>query len=310
MTATAFAADQWQPTHSIRAIIPATPGGAVDTITRLLAKQLSQSLGQAVVPENRPGAGTLLGTDMLAKSKPDGYVFEVITGSFAVNAAVRKSIPFDSLKDFTPVTQVAVVPDLLVVNPSVPVHTVRELVDYAKANPGKLTFASAGTGSETQLFGELFKLREGIDMLHVPYKAGVDGVTALVGGQVQVMIFNTIGVAGQVKAGRLRALAATSSKRTELFPDLPTMMEAGVADYDIGSWYGVLLPANTPADIVNRYNLEIRKALKSPEVIKALNNDGAEPVGSSPEDFKKFIAAQIGLWQDLVKRRPELKGGD
>jgi tripartite-type tricarboxylate transporter receptor subunit TctC len=305
-TAPALAADAW-PTHNIRAIIGATPGGAVDTVTRLLAAQLTQSLGQSVVPENRPGAATLIASDMVAKAKPDGYMFTVITGSFAVNAAVRSSQPFDPIKDFTPVTQVANLPDLLVVNPSLPVHSVKELVDYAKAHPGKLTFGSAGTGSETQLFGELFKLREGIDMLHVPYKAGVESVTGVVGGQVQVLFFNTIGVAGQVKAGRLRALAVTSARRISMFPQLPTLMEAGVPNYDTGSWYGVMLPANTPPAIVKRYNEEILKALKTPEVIKGLHTGGADIVGSSPEQFKKFIAAQIGLWQELVKNRPELK---
>jgi tripartite-type tricarboxylate transporter receptor subunit TctC len=306
----ARAEEAWQPTHSIRAIIPATPGGAVDTITRLLASQLTHAFGQPVVPENRPGAGTLIATDMLAKARPDGYTFEVITGSFAVNAAVRKSMPFDSLNDFTPVTQVAVVPDLLVVNPSLPVHTVQELVAYAKARPGKLTYASAGTGSETNLFGELFKLREGIDILHVPYKAGLDGVAALVGGQVDLMFFNTIGLAGQIRSGRLRALAVTNGRRTDLFPDLPTMMQAGVPGYDTGSWYGVMLPADTPPAIVKRYNEEVRKALEMPDIIKALNNDGAEVVGSSPAQFKAFIAAQISLWNELVQDRPELKGAD
>jgi tripartite-type tricarboxylate transporter receptor subunit TctC len=306
MTATAFAADAW-PTHSIRAIIPATPGGAVDTVTRLLAAQMTKSLGQPVVPENRPGAATQIGSQLVAQAKPDGYTFVVITGSFAVNAAVRRSQPFDPIKDFTPVSQVAILPDLLVVNPELPVHSVKELVAYAKAHPGKVTFGSAGTGSETHLFGELFTLRENIKMLHVPYKAGVESVTGTVGGQVQSLFFNTIGVAGQVKAGRLRALAVTTDKRIGMFPDLPTMQEAGVPNYDVGSWYGVLLPANTPPAIVERLHKAIQEALKAPEVIEGLHNGGAEIVGSSPEEFKKFIAAQIGLWQELVKNRPELK---
>lgn len=305
----AAAADKW-PEHSIRMLIPAGPGGAVDTVARLLGAKLTAALGQSVVPENRPGAGTMIASDMVAKAKPDGYTLVVITGSHTVNAAVRKILPYDAEKDFAPVSLVATLPDLLVVNPSLPVKSVKELIADARAQPGKLTFGSAGTGSTSHLEGELFKQMANVDILHVPYKTGVEAVTGIVGDQVKVLFFNAIGVAGQIKAGKLRALATTGAKRTPMFPDLPTMAEAGLPGYETGSWYGVLLPAGTPAAIVARYNREIVKALKAPDVQQALTATGAEIVGSTPEEMGKFMQQEIAQWKGLVERRPELRIGE
>ena len=303
---TPSAAQAW-PTHSIRMLIPAGPGGAVDTVARLLSSKLTTAFGQPVVPENHPGAATMIASDMLAKAKPDGYTALVITVSHDVNAAVRDKLPYAPVDDFAPVTLVATLPDLLVVNPAVPAHTVRQLIDAARAQPGKLTFGSAGTGSGSHLEGELFKQMANVDLLHVPYKTGVDAVAGTMGGQVNVLFFNAIGVAGQIKSGQLRALATTGSRRAAMFPDVPTMAEAGLPDYDTGSWYGVLLPAGTPPAIVHRYNQEILAALKTPEVRKALTATGAEIVGSTPDEFGRFMRKDIALWQGLVKRRPELR---
>jgi tripartite-type tricarboxylate transporter receptor subunit TctC len=302
------AAAAW-PEHSIRMLIPAGPGGAVDTVARLLGAKLTQAFGQSVVPENRPGAATMIASEMVAKAKPDGYTFVVITGSHTVNAAVRIKLPYDPMKDFAPVSLVALLPDLMMVNPSVPATSVKELIDYAHAHPGKLTFGSAGTGSTSHLEGELFKLMANVDMLHVPYKTGVEAVTGTVGGQVNVLFFNAIGVAGQIHADRLRALATTGAKRTPMFPNLPTMAEAGLRDYNTGSWYGVLLPAGTPPAIVARYHHEIVKALKEPDIQKTLAATGAEIVGSTPQELDKFMRQDMAQWKGLVQHRPELRVG-
>jgi tripartite-type tricarboxylate transporter receptor subunit TctC len=297
------------PEHSIRMLIPAGPGGAVDTVARLLGAKLTTSLGQPVVPENRPGAGTVIASDQLAKSKPDGYTFLVITGSHAINAAVRRTLPYDPVKDFAPVSLIATLPDLLVVNPALPVHSVKELIEYARAHPGRLTFGSAGSGSSSHLEGELFKVRTNVDMLHVPYKTGVDSVTGIVGGQVKVLFFNAIGVAGQIRAGKLRALATTGSRRMPMFPDVPTMAEAGVPQFDTGSWYAAMLPAGAPRSVVARYHDEIVKALSAPDVREALTATGADIVGGTPKELEQFMQRDIGLWKDLVKRQPELQVG-
>ncbi|AOB31264.1 hypothetical protein AKI39_12010 [Bordetella sp. H567] len=295
------------PDHSIRMLIPAGPGGAVDTVARLLAAKLTVALGQPVVPENRPGAGTVIASDQLAKSKPDGYTILIITGSHAINAAVRRSLPYDPIKDYAPVSLIATLPDLLVVDPSLPVRTVQELIAYARAHANTLTFGSAGSGSSSHLEGELFKVRANVDLLHVPYKTGVDAVTGIVGGQVKVLFFNAIGVAGQIHAGKLRALATTGARRTPLFPEVPTMGEAGVAGFDTGSWYAALLPAGTPPSIVARYHDEIVKALATPDVRQALKATGAEIVGGTPRELEQFIKRDIAQWQDLVQRQPELR---
>ncbi|WP_158515170.1 tripartite tricarboxylate transporter substrate binding protein [Bordetella sp. H567] len=288
-------------------LIPAGPGGAVDTVARLLAAKLTVALGQPVVPENRPGAGTVIASDQLAKSKPDGYTILIITGSHAINAAVRRSLPYDPIKDYAPVSLIATLPDLLVVDPSLPVRTVQELIAYARAHANTLTFGSAGSGSSSHLEGELFKVRANVDLLHVPYKTGVDAVTGIVGGQVKVLFFNAIGVAGQIHAGKLRALATTGARRTPLFPEVPTMGEAGVAGFDTGSWYAALLPAGTPPSIVARYHDEIVKALATPDVRQALKATGAEIVGGTPRELEQFIKRDIAQWQDLVQRQPELR---
>jgi tripartite-type tricarboxylate transporter receptor subunit TctC len=306
----AAAPAQWQPEHQIRLLIPAGPGGGIDTIARLLGPKLTAAFGQSVVPENRPGAGTMIASDMVAKAKPDGYTVVFITGSHTINAAVRPKLPYDPIKDFAPVTQIANMADFLVVNPSLPFKTVKDVVDYAHANPGKLTFGSAGSGSNSHLEGELFKLRTNSDILHVPYKTGVDAVTGIVGGQVNLLFFNAIGIAGQIRADKLRPIAALGNKRMAMFPDVPTMQESGVQNYDTGTWYGVLLPAGTPPNIVARYHDEIIKALQMPDVKKALDTLGADPVGSTPQEFKVFMEKDIAQWKDLVKRQPDLQVND
>jgi tripartite-type tricarboxylate transporter receptor subunit TctC len=300
-------AQEWRPDRSIRMLIPAGPGGASDTLARLIGVKLTASLGQSVVPENRPGAGTVIASDMVAKAAPDGYMFVVITGSHTLNGAVRKSLPYDPIKDFTPVTLLATLPDLLVVKPTLPITTVKQLIERARAEPGKLTMGSAGVGSNTHLEGELFKQMANVDMLHVPYKTGMDAVAGMLGSQIDVLFFNAIGVAEQVRNGRLRALATTKSKRMEMFPDVPTVAEAGVPGFDTGSWYAVLLPPGTPAAIVKRYNKEIHAALQAPDVRKAILATGAEITPTTPEGLTEFMRKDLAQWRSLVERRPELR---
>ena len=304
------ASAQTYPSKSVRVIIPAAPGGAVDTIGRVLAEKLGAALGQPFVPENMAGAGTMIGSEFIAKAAPDGYTLLVMTNSHTINAAVRKTLRYDPVKDFSTVAVVATLPDLLLVNPSVPANTVRELIDLALKSPGKITFASAGAGSGTHLDGELFKSLASIDILHVPYKGGTPAVTDLVGGHVQMMFSNPITAIAHVNTGRLRALGITSAKRSALLPNVPTIAEAAIPGYESGTWYGVLLPANTPVAIVNTLNREINKALMSPDVRKRINGDGGEVVGGTPQEFARYLVEDIQRWKKLVEANPKLRIDD
>ena len=302
----AAAADGY-PAKPIRMFIPAAPGGGVDTVGRVLATKLSVSLGKPVIPENRPGAGTMLASEQLANSPADGYTILAITSSHAVNAAVRTSMRYDPVKDFGFVSLAASAPDLLVVNAESPIHSVSELIAAAKKNPGKITFGSAGPGSGSQMDAELLKSMAGIDMLHVPYRGGMPAMTALLANETNLMFLSAVGLAPQIKAGKLRALAVTSTKRTALFPEVPTMAEAGLPGYDAAIWYGVVVPARTPPAIVALLNKHINEALHDPDVREKLSAAGLDAVGTTPEAFTRLVRDDIVRWKKVVEKAPELR---
>ena len=291
---------QTYPARPIRAIIPAPAGGGVDTIGRAVAQKLSESLAQPVIPDNRPGAGTMIGSELTAKAPPDGYTILFVTNSHAINASLQKNLKYDPVKDFSEISLIAVTPYLLVVHPSVPAKSVRDLIDLARKRPGEIRFASAGTTSATHLAGELFAYMARIKLVHVPYKGGMPGVTDLVGGHVQLMFNNLISVLGLVKQKRLHALGITSANRSPLLPALPTVAESGVPGYESASWYGALLPANTPANIVATLNREMVRAVKAPDIRDRLTAEGAEVIGSTPEEFAVYMRKDIDRWSKLV----------
>jgi tripartite-type tricarboxylate transporter receptor subunit TctC len=294
------------PTRPIRMFIPASPGGGVDLGSRILAARLSQTLGEPVVPENHDGAGTILATELLAHAKPDGYTILMVTSSFAVNAAVRKPLPFDPNSDFTAVSEYAYTPDLLVVNAQSDIHSVADLVAEAKKTPGDLAFATSGPGTLSELEPEQLKTAAGIDMLDVPYRGGIPAVSGLMGNQTSMLFLGVVGVAPLVKAGKLRAIAATGKTRSAMFPNVPTLAESGFPDWNTGTWYGVMVPANTPAAIVATLNKHINDALKQPDVRKKLITVGLEPVGTTPGQFTSLIKADIARWQKVVEKNPDL----
>jgi tripartite-type tricarboxylate transporter receptor subunit TctC len=290
---------QSYPAKSIRMIIPAPPGGGVDTIGRAVGQKLAEVFGQPVVADNRPGAGTMIGSELTAKSPPDGYTLLMMTNSHVINGAFQKNLRYDVLNDFAEVSHLAISPYLLVIHPSVPAKDVKELLALARKRPGDLHFASAGAGSATHLAGELFKHMAAINIVHVPYKGGAPAVTDLLGGHVQILFNNLISVQALAKAGRLRALAVTASQRLRLLPELPTVAESGVPGYESGSWYGALLPAKTPPAVIDTLNREMVKAIRAPDVRERLVADGAEVLGSTPAEFAKFLRNDLERWRKL-----------
>lgn len=295
------------PDKPIRMLIPAAPGGGVDLGGRVIAAHLSTTLGQPVVPENRAGAGTILATEMLAHAPPDGYTILMVTSSFAVNAALRKSLPFKPLSDFIPVAQYAYTPDMLVVNAQSDLKSVADVVAQAKKAPGKMTFGTSGPGTLSQLEPELLKEAAGINMLGVPYRGGVPAVMALAGKETNMLFLGVVGVAPMVKSGKLRAIAATGQKRSSMFPDVPTMAESGFPDWNTGTWYGVMVPAKTPPAIVAILSKQVNDALKQPDVRNKLAAIGLEPMGTSADQFSSLIKTDIARWQKVVEKHPELK---
>ena len=289
------------PTKPIRLVVPFAAGGATDVLARLVGERLTASLGQQVVVDNRPGAGGNIGSDIVARAEPDGYTILMgAVGTHAINPSLYPKMPYDPVKDFAPVTLVASVPNVLVVNPEVPANSVQELIDLAKAKPGELNFASSGNGTSIHLSGELFKAMTGTDIVHVPYKGSGPAVTDLLGGQVQMMFDNMPSSLPHVKAGKLRALGVTSAARSPALPEVPTIAEAGVPDYDATSWFGIQAPAGTPEPVVARLQGAIVQALGEPEMRQRMADLGAEPVGDTPAEFGRFIAAEIAKWAKVV----------
>jgi len=290
------------PTKPIRIVVPFPAGGTTDILARAVAQKLTETLGQSVVVDNRPGAGGNIGAELVAKSPPDGYTLLMGTvGTHAINPSLYAKMPYDHVKDFVPVILVAGVPNVLVVNPSVPANSVQELIAYIKANPGKVNFASSGSGTSIHLSGELFKTMAGVSMTHVPYKGSTPALTDLMGGQVQLMFDNLPSSLPQIKAGKLRALAVTSAQRASALPDVPTVAEAGLPGFEASSWFGLLAPAGTPKDIVTKLNAEVAKWLATPEAREKLASQGAIAAGQSPDDFTRHIAAETAKWQKVVK---------
>jgi tripartite-type tricarboxylate transporter receptor subunit TctC len=281
-------------------IIPAGPGGGVDTISRVVGQPLGAALGEPVIMDNRPGAGTMLASELTAKASPDGYTLLMATNSHAINAGIQKNLRYDPVNDFALVTMVASVPYFLVAHPSVPVKSVRDLIALAKRRPGELQFASAGSGSGTHLAFELFNSMAGLSMVHVPYRGGSAAMIDLVAGHVQLMISNTINSRPQVAAKRLNALAITSEKRSALFPQVPTVSESGLPGYQADVWYGVMLPARTPPEIVARLNREIVTILKSADVREKFASQGAEVLAGTPEAFAAVLRNDIRKWAKVT----------
>jgi tripartite-type tricarboxylate transporter receptor subunit TctC len=292
----AAAAQSAYPSRPVRFIVPSAAGGGTDIIARAISLKLGESLGQQFVVDNRPGAGQMIGIELVAKAPADGYTILMAASTLAINPVMYKKVPYHPLRDFAPITQAASLPNVLVVHPSLPVKSVAELIAYAKRHRGELNFASAGIGTSPQMSIELLKSMAGIEMVHIPYKGTAPGVVDLLAGQVLVMAPNVLTALPHIKSGKLRALAVTSPKRSEALPDIPTVAESGLAGYDSTQWYGVLAPAGAPREIVARLHEEMVRALRDPEVGKRLAADGAEPVGSSPEEFAAFIKSESEKW--------------
>jgi len=291
---------QAYPSKTVRLIDGFSPGGSTDIVGRLIAQKLSESFGQPVVVENRPGATGTVAAEMVAKSPPDGYVMLIVPLTFTVSPSLYK-LPYDPVKDLTPVTLVASAPLMLVVHPSVPVKSVAELIAYSKANPGKLHFGSGGLGSTPHLAGEMLKSMSGIEATHVPYKGGGPALSDLAGGQIQFMVENIPSTAPYVRSGKLVALAVTDLKRSPVLPEVPTLDESGVKGYQIVGWNGLFLPAGTPPAIVNKLHAEVAKALAAADVKERLASMGFEGVGDTPAHFAAFVRAEIAKWAKVVK---------
>lgn len=291
------------PSKPVTIIVPFSAGGTTDILARIVGQYLGTKFGQSVVVENRDGAGGNIGTQTAARAKADGYTLLMGTvGTHAINPALYSKLNFDHIKDFQPLTRVAMVPNLLVVNPERPYRTVQELIDYAKAHPGEVAFASSGNGSSIHLSGELFKLMTGVDMLHVPYRGSAGAVTDLLGGQVDIMFDNMPSAIQHVRNKTLVPLAVTPAERSPELPDVPTIAEAGVPGYEATSWFGLFAPAGTPEDVVKVLHEAIVEALKDPEVIEKFQAQGAQVTIDTPEQFAEFIAAETEKWADVVKR--------
>ena len=290
------------PTRPAKIVVPFPPGGPLDVVSRALAQKLTEAWGQSVVVDNRPGAGGNIGADLVAKAAPDGYTMLMgALSTHAVNPSLYAKMPYDAVKDFAPITLVAVTPNVLVVNPALPVHSVKELIAYAKAHPNQLSFGSGSNGSAGHLAGELFKVDTGVDIVHVPFKGGAPALQALLAGDTQLMFDNLANSMPQVKAGRLRALAVTTAQRSKLAPELPTMAEAGVPGFDISTWFGLFAPAGTAPDIVAKWNAAVVRILDSAEMRERLEAQGAEPAPSTPAQFAAFIAAEVPKYARIVK---------
>ncbi len=295
------AAAQSFPSKTITIVIPATPGGAIDLTARVIGPKLTDAWGKPVVVENKAGATGIIGTEFIAKAAPDGHTLVLVASSHAINPSMFKKLPYDTVKSFEPVVLTHVLPLMLVVHPSLPAKNVQELVAYGKANPGKLSFASSGPGGAPHMSGELFKSMTGIDMLHVPYKGSTAAHSDLLSGRVSLMFDTVTAINPHVKGGALRALAVTTAKRSAAAPDVPTMAEAGLKGYETSTWGGVLAPAGTPKDVVDKLNAEMNKALAAPDVRQRMLDAGIEPAGGTPQQFAGFIQSEMAKWGKVAK---------
>ncbi|MEI6320313.1 MAG: tripartite tricarboxylate transporter substrate binding protein [Pseudomonadota bacterium] len=300
MAATMPQAFAW-PERPVRVVIPFAPGGGTDATVRIIADAMKGTLGQPLVLDNRPGASTIIGTEIVAKSKPDGYTVLLVTSTFAINPSLQSKMPYDPVKDFAPVTLVARTPYVMVVHPSLPVRTVKELVALAKARPGELTYASVGTGSSTHLATELLVSRSGMKLVHVPYKGSSSALADLLGGHVSMYLGSMPASLPQARSGKLRALAVTGAARASAAPELPTIAESGVPGYEFTAWYGLFMPAGTPAAIVGRMQSAVRSVVERDDIRRQYAAEGNDGVGSTPEQFAAVVREDIARYAKIVR---------
>jgi tripartite-type tricarboxylate transporter receptor subunit TctC len=301
LTAFAHSYAQEYPARPVRIVVPFAPGGGTDLSARIIAQKLGENLGASFIVENRPGAAGIVGTESVAKAKPDGYALLVVSSSHAINPAMYPKLPYDTARDFAPVSLLLSGPTLLVAHPSLPAKNSRELIALAKARPGMLTFASAGHGTPPHMAGELFKSMAGIDVTHIPYKGNGPAYTDLMAGQVSLMFPNIATSLPYVKTGRMRALGVGSKQRSAIAPEIPTVDESGLPGYEMSSWFGLLAPAGTPAAVITRLQQEIARIFKQPEVREKLFAQGVEPVGGTPQEFTAFLNNEFTQWAKVIK---------
>ena len=289
------------PSRPVRIVVPSPPAGGTDIIARVLAQHFSTSLGQQFFVENRPGAGNMIGIESVARAAPDGYTLLFVPSTLALNSVMYKKVSYDPVRDFAPITLAAVAPNVLVVNPKVPAHSIAELVALAKQKPGQLTYGTPGIGTSPHMSMELFKSLAGIDLQHVPYRGTAPAMTDVISGQIAAMFSNALTAKPQIEAGAIRALGVSTRKRSEAMPNLPPIAEAGVPNYEATQWYGLVAPAGTPADIVARLNAEVTQALRTQDMQDKLAGDGAEPVGTTPAEFAAHIKSELEKWAGVAR---------
>jgi tripartite-type tricarboxylate transporter receptor subunit TctC len=292
---------QQYPSRPVRIIVPQSPGASTDITARLVAQGLSEAFKQSVIVDNRPGSSGIAGTELVARAAPDGYTLMVVASSFSINPALDRKLPYDSIRDFTTVTQLSKFPNMLAAHPSTPVKTLQDVIALAKAKPGQITYASAGVATGTHMTAELLRYMTKIDLLHVPYKGGGPAMTAAMGGQTQLLVATSVGLLPHVRAGKLKAIAVTSARRSAAAPDIPTFAESGVPGYEHEPWNGMFGPAGMPKAVLARVNAEVVRVLHAPEAKKVLEGDGADIVGSTPEQFGIVLKAEIAKWTKVAK---------
>jgi len=296
------ASGQSYPTKPVRIIVGFPPGGGTDKFARLLSPRLGASLGQSVIVDNRPGAGGVVGADLVSKSAPDGHTVLVTTSAYVISAALQQKLPYDPVTGLMPVSIFATSPSIVVVHPSLPVKSIGELIAFARANPGRLNYGSSGNGAPYHIATEMFKSMAGVSMSHVPYKGAAPAAIAALSGEVAVLFANIVSGLPHARTGRLRALAVTTLKRSPIAPDIPTIAESGLPGYDFATWFGMLAPAGTPPSVVQRLNGEVKEAVNTPDIRGALLADGAEPVETGPEAFAQIIKSEIRRFATLAKQ--------
>jgi tripartite-type tricarboxylate transporter receptor subunit TctC len=292
---------QTYPSRPVRFILPFPPGGPTDILGRLLGQKLAERLGQPVVPENKPGAGANIGLEIGAKARPDGYTLTLASPSLSISPTLYKKLNYDSVKDFAPIGLVAEIPNVLLVRPDLPIKTLKELVDYAKANPGKVNFGSGGIGTSNHLASELLKNLAKVDIVHVPYKGSNQAMIGMMAGEVTMVVVGLPPAQAQIQAGKVRALAVLSEQRLPSLPAVPTSREAGIDNFEVTTWYGILAPAGTPRDIVNRLNGELVKIIAVPDTKEKMQSAGFEPMTSTPEQFGEFVKTEIVRWGKVIR---------
>lgn len=290
------------PSRPIRFVVPGPAGGTTDILARAIGQKLSEALGQQVVIDNRPGASGIIGTDIVAKAQPDGYTMILVASSFVINPGIRKKLPYDTVRDLGPVTLVAMVPLVLVVNPALPVKAVKGLIAFARSKPGGINYGSGGSGTSSHLAAELFNVMADTQIVHVPYKGVATALPDLMAGRISVMYPNVPLVLPQIDAGKLRALGVTTAQRVATLPDVPTISEAGLPGYEVSPPYGILVPARTPKEIVERLNREILKALHTSEIKERMSAEGAVLIGTSPQEYTAYIKTEIAKWAKVTQR--------